>query len=230
MKIFDKRCYDYLPLKDWNGPKETWLENRYKAVLLAANANGLYLNDPFYKDRDLVLHYLPEVCEYQNDTETAALIERVNSVNPDVVIDVGCGRNHLKKKIMSSFLYGFDPIPFENIDYMSTIFQADLPFGVADVVLCLGSINFGSTGDIIGNLYRVMNWLKPSGLIEMRARIPHVFSSKNPSNNMSFWRSPLDVKNFTKSGILPLKIHREPYVYKRQGREGERMVWTWKKN
>jgi hypothetical protein len=70
------------------------------------------------------------------------LIEDVNALEPDLVIDVGCGHNRFKGHIKN--LIGFDPQPFPMIDLQSDIEGINFRPECADVLLILGSIQFGS--------------------------------------------------------------------------------------
>ena len=67
-----------------------------------------------------------------------ALVDKVNSMNPDKVLDVGCGFNRFKNKINN--LIGIDPYN-DAADVKISLEQYDGP--TVDVALCLGSINFG---------------------------------------------------------------------------------------
>jgi hypothetical protein len=94
----------------------------------------------------------------------AALVERVKSLRPSRVLDVGCGANQYKGLLPN--LYGFDivnPKADEVCDILD--FKTD---DVYDVILCLGSINFGSEEDVVSRLTKVRGWLAPGGTIFMR--------------------------------------------------------------
>jgi len=67
------------------------------------------------------------------------LVDKVNSLNPDRVLDIGCGFNRFKGKIHN--LIGIDPYN-DCADYKCSVEEYTGP--PADVVLCLGSINFGN--------------------------------------------------------------------------------------
>ena len=93
---------------------------------------------------DAVLHrYFSKV--WQSDMKKwkhsgLQLIDEVNKLRPRAVLDVGCGYNEFKGKI--NYLIGIDPyndradVVTNTIDYK--------PKEKFDVILCLGSINFGS--------------------------------------------------------------------------------------
>jgi hypothetical protein len=94
-----------------------------------------------------------------------SIIDEVNSLNPDNVLDVGCGYNEFKGKIKN--LEGIDPYNnradtmVHTLDYATSIKY--------DVVICLGSINFGSADKIIKELQKVVNLTVNGGLLIFRA-------------------------------------------------------------
>ena len=73
------------------------------------------------------------------------MIKEINSLEPNIVLDVGCGNNIYKNKIKN--VIGVDILDNNLQDVNAPI--EDLPFddNYADVILALGSINFGT--DII---------------------------------------------------------------------------------
>ena len=92
------------------------------------------------------------------------LIDKVNALNPQSVLDIGCGYNLLKSKIQN--LWGIDPYNShadEMIDLM------DFPSTTMyDVVLVLGSINFGCEESIKEKLAKAVSLCKPRGNIFFR--------------------------------------------------------------
>jgi hypothetical protein len=94
-----------------------------------------------------------------------SIIDEVNALNPTHVLDVGCGYNEFKGKIQN--LTGIDPynnradIMVHTLEYKTNILY--------DVVICLGSINFGSTDKIIKELQKVVGLTKQGGLVIFRA-------------------------------------------------------------
>mgnify|MGYP001158359996 FL=1 len=95
------------------------------------------------------------------------LIDKVNALNPQSVLDIGCGYNLLKSKIQN--LWGIDPYNShadEMIDLM------DFPSTTMyDVVLVLGSINFGCEESIKEKLAKAVSLCEPRG---------HIFFRVNP--------------------------------------------------
>jgi len=102
-------------------------------------------------DRAVLKNYFGKV--WQPETKKfkysgLAIIDEVNAMNPDNVIDIGCGYNEFKGKIDN--LIGIDPyndradIIVHTLDY-----KPDVEY---DVAICLGSVNFGSSDKILGEL------------------------------------------------------------------------------
>ena len=93
-----------------------------------------------------------------------SIIDEVNALQPKRVIDIGCGYNEFKGKINN--LIGVDPYNTK-ADFKSDIisFNSEELF---DVVISLGSINFGSSDKIVLELNHVINLTTPGGLLFFR--------------------------------------------------------------
>lgn len=104
----------------------------------------------------------PELKKYKYSGP--ALIDEVNNLNPKNVLDVGCGYNEFRGNIHN--LTGLDPYN-PKADIIKGIMDYD-PGITYDVVLCLGSINFGDTNKILNELERVVNLTSPGGKIFFR--------------------------------------------------------------
>jgi 2-polyprenyl-3-methyl-5-hydroxy-6-metoxy-1,4-benzoquinol methylase len=91
----------------------------------------------------------------------------LNLIGPkDEILDVGCGYN-LFKEHLGSRLYAFDPA----LDYGDELTDVENfnPKGKQwDVVLCLGSINFGDISIIRPQVEKVISLVKPRGRIIWR--------------------------------------------------------------
>jgi len=93
-----------------------------------------------------------------------ALVDEVNSLKPRAVLDVGCGYNEFKGKIDN--LIGIDPYNDRADLKVSTLeFKTTQKF---DVILCLGSVNFGSREKVIAEVSRCVNLLQNSGTMFFR--------------------------------------------------------------
>ena len=71
------------------------------------------------------------------------LVDEINSQKPRSVLDVGCGYNRFKGKINN--LIGIDP--YNDLADIKVSLE-DYKAGPVDIVLCLGSINFGDENTI----------------------------------------------------------------------------------
>lgn len=93
------------------------------------------------------------------------IIDEVNALKPRSVLDLGCGYNEFSGKI--SNLIGVDPYNTK-ADVQSSIleYRSVDPF---DVVICLGSINFGSVDKVYSELEHAVNLTTPGGLLYFRA-------------------------------------------------------------
>ena len=118
-------------------------------------------------DRAVLKNYFGKV--WQAETKKfkysgLAIIDEVNDMNPDNVIDIGCGYNEFKGKIKN--LVGIDPyndradISVHTLDY-----KPDVEY---DVAICLGSVNFGSSDKILGELENVVDMVKSGGFLYFR--------------------------------------------------------------
>jgi len=93
-----------------------------------------------------------------------ALVDEVNNLKPRAVLDVGCGYNEFKGKIDN--LIGIDPYNDKADLKVSTMdYKTDQKF---DVILCLGSVNFGNRDKIIAEVGRCVNLLADGGTMFFR--------------------------------------------------------------
>ena len=129
---------------------------------------------------------------------SVGMIDDINAMNPTLVLDLGCGTNIFKNRIKG--LIGIDILnreedivcPIENLD---TIFQPNC----ADVVLALGSINFGDEDLISKQLQQVQRVCKPGGLIYFRV-------NHNPSHSIYYKWTMDKIENYTKSMNFEYKV------------------------
>ena len=160
---------------------------------------------------------------WQNDMKKwkysgVQLIDEVNNLKPRAVLDVGCGYNEFKGKINN--LIGIDPYN-KNADFeVGTLeYKTDQLF---DVILCLGSVNFGSKDKIIAEVSRCVNLLADGGTMFFRVN-PGVQHDKPEADWIEFyaWNVPFIIEL---SEIYNLKIldirddtnQRKYFVYKKQ--------------
>lgn len=93
------------------------------------------------------------------------IIDEVNALKPRTVLDLGCGYNEFKGKI--SNLVGVDPyntkadVQSNILDYHNLV--------LFDVIICLGSINFGDVDKIYSELEHAVKLTSLNGLLYFRA-------------------------------------------------------------
>jgi SAM-dependent methyltransferase len=100
------------------------------------------------------------------------LAEEVNKLNPERVLDVGCGYHPFKGRIQN--IIGIDP--YNNCaDYEVDILEYKVKPESHDVILALGSINFNSRDEIEARFSHCVDLLKKDGKFYLRANpgIPH---------------------------------------------------------
>lgn len=93
-----------------------------------------------------------------------AIIDEINAMNPDAVIDIGCGYNEFKGKINN--LYGIDPYNIRADEVTSL--EEFVPLEKYNVAICFGSINFGSSEKIISEMTKAVSMVKPGGRLYFR--------------------------------------------------------------
>jgi SAM-dependent methyltransferase len=111
----------------------------------------------------------PRTGEY--DHSGWALVDEVNKLNPERVLDVGCGYHPFKGRINN--IVGIDPYN-DAADYEVDILEYRVTHQY-DVIMALGSINFNSQDEIEQRFAHCVNLLKPGGKFFLRANpgLPH---------------------------------------------------------
>jgi len=120
-----------------------------------------------------------------------ALIDEVNNMKPRAVLDVGCGYNEFKGKIKN--IIGIDSyndaadIKINVMDY-----RTNQKF---DVILCLGSVNFGNQDKITAEVGRCVNLLAKGGTMFFRVN-PGLQHDKPEAKWIEFfgWNVPFIIK------------------------------------
>jgi hypothetical protein len=133
---------------------------------------------------------------WQNDMKKwkysgLALINEVNALKPRAVLDVGCGYNEFRGKIDN--LIGIDPYNDKADLEVSTLeYKTDQRF---DVILCLGSVNFGSKDKITAEVGRCINLLAEQGTMFFRVN-PGVQHDKPEADWIEFfaWNVPFIIE------------------------------------
>jgi SAM-dependent methyltransferase len=133
---------------------------------------------------------------WQNDMKKwkysgVQLIDEVNSLKPRAVLDVGCGYNEFKGRIDN--LVGIDPyndkadLQISTLEYKTT--------EKYDVILCLGSVNFGHREKIVAEVGRCVNLLADNGTMFFRVN-PGVQHDKPEADWIEFfaWNVPFIIE------------------------------------
>jgi len=94
------------------------------------------------------------------------LADEINRLNPQKVLDVGCGYHPFKGRIQN--LIGIDP--YNNCaDYEVDILEYKVKPESHDVIIALGSINFNSKDEIQARFSHCVDLLKTGGRFFLRA-------------------------------------------------------------
>lgn len=145
------------------------------------------------------------------------LIDEVNALNPRSVLDLGCGYNEFKGKIRN--LIGIDPYN-DLADHKISImdFRSNEKF---DVILCLGSVNFGSQDKITAEVAKAVLLLEQGGTIFFRVN-PGVNHNRLESRWIEFfaWNVPFIIELAERFNLKVLDIRddanqRKYFVYRK---------------
>jgi len=147
-----------------------------------------------------------------------SIVDEVNDMNPEAVIDIGCGYNEFKGKINN--LIGIDPYN-KRADVKDTIltYKTDVKY---DVAIALGSINFGSSDKIIAEMTAAVNLVKPGGKLYFRVNpgVQHV-ALESRWINFYDW-SPVFISNIAQTLNCDVEMIRQD--------TGDRFYFVLKKN
>ena len=146
-----------------------------------------------------------------------ALIDQINDMKPRAVLDVGCGYNEFKGKIHN--LIGIDPYnnrADHEIDLMD--YRPNTKF---DIILALGSINFGGRNKIIAEVSKCVNMLENGGMMFFRVN-PGVQHEKPEAKWIEFyaWNVPFIIELAEMFNLKVLDIRddsskRKYFVYRK---------------
>ena len=146
-----------------------------------------------------------------------SLIDEVNNLRPRAVLDVGCGYNEFRGKINN--LIGIDPYNDQADWQVSTLdYKTDKKF---DVILCLGSVNFGSRDKITAEVAKCVTMLADRGTMFFRVN-PGLSHPKPESQWIEFyaWNVPFIIELAEQLGLKVLDIRddsnqRKYFVYRK---------------
>lgn len=160
---------------------------------------------------------------WQNDMKKwkysgVQLIDEVNSLKPRAVLDVGCGYNEFKGKIDN--LIGIDPYnDLADFQVGTLEYKTDQKF---DVILCLGSVNFGSRSKIIDEVAKCVKLLSDGGTMFFRVN-PGVQHDRPEADWIEFyaWNVPFIIELAEIFNLRVLDIRddtnqRKYFVYKKK--------------
>ena len=103
-----------------------------------------------------------------------SLLSKLPTQGEETILDIGCGYNPLKTWFEHR-LYGIDPCnDFADEKVSIEDFECDHQF---DVILALGSINFGTMEDIYAQTQKAVTLLKPGGRMYWRQN-PGIYDHK----------------------------------------------------
>jgi SAM-dependent methyltransferase len=111
------------------------------------------------------------------------LADEINKLNPEKVLDVGCGYHPFKGRINN--IIGIDP--YNNCaDYEVDILDYKVKPESHDVIIALGSINFNSRDEIQARFAHCVSLLKPGGKFFLRAN-PGITHKTGPYVEIFNW-------------------------------------------
>jgi len=111
------------------------------------------------------------------------LADEINKLNPERVLDVGCGYHPFKGRINN--LVGIDP--YNNCaDYEVDILDYKVKPESHDVIIALGSINFNSRDEIQARFGHCVDLLKTGGKFYLRAN-PGITHKTGPYVEIFNW-------------------------------------------
>jgi len=157
------------------------------------------------------------------------LVAEVNALDPDLVIDVGCGHNRFKGHIKN--LIGFDQEPFPFADIVSNIDDINFRPESADVVLALGSVQFESRELVQRHMKKITSWVKPGGFIVMRTMKDWNARRDYPHSESHYIWSKDDIKSIAEENSL--EMHTDVFteeIFNGSNRlQSTRLAWWYKK-
>ena len=111
------------------------------------------------------------------------LADEINKLNPEKVLDVGCGYHPFKGRVQN--IIGIDPYN-NQADYEVDILEYKIKPESHDVIMALGSINFNSRDEIEARFEHCVNLLKKGGKFYLRAN-PGILHKTGPYVDIFPW-------------------------------------------
>mgnify|MGYP001169604712 FL=1 len=139
----------------------------------------------------------------------------INSLNPSVVLDLGCGDNRYKPVVKN--LIGIDICDRPGVDVVSDFTELDFEDNSIDAIIAYGSINFGDEDLIEKQLIETKRVLRKDGIICFRG-----YSSNDP-----FYYCWTKEKCIYFTEKLGFDLISDPEIVNRLNRKGEAKS-TWR--
>jgi len=164
------------------GDMGNFLKHRYDIDLrdkeLPAELLNAFIDLQFWMDEVLLSRYFSsddeaeekgtywtQQLEFDTRRTGEQLRKRLEEMETATILDVCCGDNEFIK-LLGERVTGIDPYNV-NADIAASI-ETFKPGKQYDVVLCLGSINFGDETTIFNQVAKVSSWVAPGGLLIWR--------------------------------------------------------------
>ena len=174
-------------------------------------------------DHEVLKNYFSKVWQPQTKKykySGLSIIDEVNNLQPKKVLDLGCGYNEFKGKIHN--LIGIDPYN-DKADVQTGIldYNAQTNF---DIIICLGSINFGTVDKIYTELEHAVSLTKQNGLLYFRAN-PGTQHEAPEAKWIDFfeWTSEFIINSADKLGCELITLNQD------MGERGSRYYFVLKK-
>ena len=172
----------------------------------------------------LIRDYFASTWKPMTDQHVAsgwALIERIKAFAPKRILDLGCGDNQFKRYFPN--LIGLD-VTNPKADVLKDLLDYD-PFPTRfDVIIALGSINFGGEADVLDDLQHAASLLSPAGRIVMRVN-PGLRWADCPELEIFPW-SEETIHRFG----LAAGLRVEGEIVEDTGGNGHRLVFVYRKS
>jgi hypothetical protein len=154
-----------------------------------------------------------------------ALAEKVNALSPRFVVDAGCGYHEFRGLIRN--VIGIDLVN-PAADLVCRIEEAPIKDGAIDVVLALGSVNFGDEEDVAADLSTVAGWLRAGGMVFIRANPGEPLP--DPSIVVFPWNRERIIQLGNRVGLTVASPIVEERIEAAWGGPARRLFWCYSKN
>jgi SAM-dependent methyltransferase len=155
------------------------------------------------------------------------MVEYINSLNPTSILDVGCGDNEFKK-FWNEKLTGIDP--FNNKSDIKVSIEDFNPGKTFDVVMLLGSVNFGDETTILKQVAKAVKLCKPGGKLFLRVN-PGITHDHDKARWIDFfeWNEEI-IQKFAKQLNCTVEEIAWDHTEEETIRWGNRLYSEWTRN